>query len=600
MPFPSLVLLKTRASAVLGRYPLTLLAGTLAASAAIAATTDSLRDVQPEWWWVRLAGVALLGLPVTIALAITGAVQQWTPSRRWAMQGIGMIVLLIFGMVWRGVRQEHDAWIYLQVSAVAHLTVAFLPFLGRAESSGFWQYNRHLFLGFLKAGVFSCVLFVGTAVALAALKNLFNVDIPDEAFARTWFVYAFIVHPWIFLAAIPADLDALSEDRGYPRALQVFAQYILTPLVFTYLVLLLAYLLKIIAGGEWPRGWIGWLVASVSVTGLLGFLLVHPLRQDPREGWIRGYSRWLFVGLIPAALMLLVAFWKRIEPYGLTEPRAAGVVLGVWLLCIAVFYTVRQGAGIRVIPVSLATLLLMTAFGPLGLTRLSVASQGRRLTTTLARSDSARVRAREVSAAIRFLVERRAVGELAARLDRDVPSTDWNRLASSQNARDSLAQRLVEMIGVQYVGRYETSDTHFSVTADTESPVPLGDRAWAVPVTNHAKEVRVIEGDTVRFVSDTRSLLIRLVHGTSDTLSFDLRTLLSRADSASATELAASQMQVDEQIDARRASLWVTHLIGERTDDSVTVTSWSGWLLLPPRAANAVQPRGADTADRRP
>ena len=33
--------------------------------------------------------------------------------------------------------------------------------------------------------------------------------------------------------------------------------------------------------------------------------------------------------------MLLVAFWKRILPYGLTEPRLLGVVLGLWLLGIA-------------------------------------------------------------------------------------------------------------------------------------------------------------------------------------------------------------------------------------------------------------------------
>ena len=99
----------------------------------------------------------------------------------------------------------------------------------------------------------------------------------------------------------------------------MFAQYILTPLAFTYLIILLAYLVKIVAGAEWPSGWVGWLVASVSVTGILGFLLVHPLRGDPAEGWIRSYGRWLFVGLVPAALMLLVAFCKRIVPYGLTE-----------------------------------------------------------------------------------------------------------------------------------------------------------------------------------------------------------------------------------------------------------------------------------------
>ena len=188
-----------------------------------------------------------------------------------------------------------------------------------------------------------------------------------------------MVNTWIFLAEVPRGLRELVDDTSYPRVLKVFAQYILTPLVFIYLLLLLAYMVKIVIGGEWPSGWIGWLVTSVAIAGLLGFLLVHPLRDDPSEAWIRTYTRWLFVGLIPAAIVLLVAFWKRVLPYGLTEMRLLGVLLGLWLLAIAVSYTLRQDAGIKRIPVTLAALLLLTLYGPLSVTSISVASQGRRL-----------------------------------------------------------------------------------------------------------------------------------------------------------------------------------------------------------------------------
>src|SRR5690606_9825726 len=128
---------------------------------------------------------------------------------------------------------------------------------------------------------------------------------------------------------------------GYPKVMKVFAQYVLTPIVLVYLLTLVAYLLNVLATGEWPSGWIVWLVASVAASGLLGFLLVHPLRDDPAEGWIRFYSRVLFIGLIPAALMLLAAFWQRIEPYGLTEMRIVGMLLGLWLLVLAVRFVLR-------------------------------------------------------------------------------------------------------------------------------------------------------------------------------------------------------------------------------------------------------------------
>jgi hypothetical protein len=397
MRFPSIAILIGHAAAVIRRFPWTLAAGGVAALAGNIAAGAGADDI-----WVRLTLVAALGIPVTLALALLGETRGWAPSRKNAVLSAGVIGLAAFFAVWPGVEITHEAIRYGLLSAAVHLSVAFLPFLGAAESIAFWQYNRRLFLGFLRAVVFSGVIFVGLVIALAALDKLFGVHLVHDVYFRIWLVVSFVVNTWIFLAVVPDDLDALAADTEYPRALKVFSQYILTPLAFTYLVILLAYLIKIVAGAEWPSGWIGWLVASVSVTGLLGFLLVHPLRTDPREGWIRTYTRWLFIGLIPAALMLLVAFWKRIVPYGLTEPRVLGIILGLWLLGIAVLYAVRDSASIRIIPVSLTMLLLVTLYGPVSLTTFSVSSQGRRLGQMLEAKDSAS--SREASAAVRFLM----------------------------------------------------------------------------------------------------------------------------------------------------------------------------------------------------
>ena len=56
----------------------------------------------------------------------------------------------------------------LQILVVGLLAVvaraAFLPWLGTPETNAFWQYNRRLFLGFLRAGVFSAVLFIVTVI----------------------------------------------------------------------------------------------------------------------------------------------------------------------------------------------------------------------------------------------------------------------------------------------------------------------------------------------------------------------------------------------------------------------------------------------------
>ncbi len=488
MRFPSLASLAERATQVLRRFPWTLAAGMLAAVAGIVATTQGADDV-----WIRLAFVAALGLPVTIALTLLAEVRGWPSALRIAVLTGSAAALALFFLAWPGIGVRYDAIRYFQLSAALHLAVAFLPLLGAGDSLAFWQYNRRLFLGFLRAVVFSGVLFVGIVIALGALDKLFGVHIEGETYGRIWLVVALVVNTWIFLATIPEDLPALAQDTEYPRALKVFAQYILTPLAFTYLLILLAYLVKIVAGGEWPSGWVGWLVASVSVTGILGFLLVHPLREDPAEGWIRSYGRWLFVGLVPAALMLLVAFWKRIAPYGLTEPRTLGLVLGLWLLGIALLFTARRGASIKVIPTTLASLLLLTLYGPLSLSRISISSQGRRLAKLLQAGAAAGENAREASAALRFLLEHGAGGEIAARVAKPLPRIGWDSLPRYAGKRDSVARQIMALAGAAYVadnGR-DRRGGWFHIDSYQRVPMRVAGFDWAVPLSSGDTSVRL-------------------------------------------------------------------------------------------------------------
>lgn len=588
MRFPSIDLLAARARDVIRRFPWTLLAAFAAAACAVLATADG----ADEDLWARITFVAALGIPGSLAIALwrTGdpARGPRAAGRVLAAQLALVLLLVLFGFAWPGLQEKHHAIRYFQLSAALHLAVAFVPYLGAPESVGFWQYNRRLFLGFLKAVVFSGVLFAGLAVALAALDKLFGFDVEPEAYLRTWIVIAFVVNTWIFLASIPEDLPALAADMEYPKALKIFSQYILTPLVFIYLVILLAYLVKTVIGTEWPAGWIGWLVTSVAVTGLLGFLLVHPLRADPEEGWIRMYARWLFIGLIPAALMLLTAFWKRILPYGLTELRLLGFVLGLWLLGTAILFTVRGNASIRVIPVSLAFILLLTVYGPLGLTPVSLRSQRDRLANLVGPAATDPAAAREASAALRFLMEHDARHEIARAIGRDLPDIGLDSLSRRGESRDSAATRILALAGVAYVPEYfRASETGwFHVNADPEWATDVAGYAWMVNVWSGDSTPRIAGRDTVQVIGDSMRQVARIRVG-GDTLRFDIEALARRiGDSIPADQaLPAERLRVAAMAGPRRGLLRVSNLNGQRTERGITVDTWGGILLLGPPAA---------------
>src|SRR3954453_17251083 len=480
MRFPSVATLAERARAVLVRFPWTMAAGIAAAIFAVVASTQHAQ----EEFWIRATATAELGLPLSPALTLLAEERQWALTRTAALNAGGFVLLGLFFWVWPGLEQKHELIRYFQLSAGLHLLVAILPFAGQRESNAFWQYNRHLFLGFLRAVVFSKVLFVGLAVALLAVDKLFGVKVPGELYARMYFVIIFVINTAIFLAAVPSRLTELAGDASYPRVLKVFSQYILTPLVFIYLVILLAYLVKIVFGGEWPSGWIGWLVTSVAVAGLLGFLLVHPLRHDPDEGWIRTYTRWLFIGLIPAAVILLVAFWKRVLPYGMTELRLLGVLLGIWLLAMAVSYTLKADSGIRRIPVTLAAVLLLTIYGPLSVTRWSVSSQGRRLATLVAgrsRTANGEENPREASAALRFLLEHKARRQIAAAIPGTLPPVNWDSAATGRApALDSAATQILAVVKIPYESHYSNGVGYWNVWAEPEAITPIAGYDWMV------------------------------------------------------------------------------------------------------------------------
>lgn len=581
MRFPSVLTLAHRAREVFLRFPWTMAAAGVAAFATVAATTKS-GDAEQ---WGPIAMVAALALPLTIALTLLAEERGWSSGKTAGLNAAGVSLLVLFYLMWPGPERKHELIRYFQLSAGLHLLVAFLPFLGQRESGAFWQYNRRLLLSFLRAELFSLVLYVGLMIALGALDKLFGVDVPSELYFRLGIVILYVVNTWIFLAEVPRGLAGLAGDTSYPKVLKVFAQYILTPLVFTYLIILLAYLVKIVGSGEWPSGWIGWLVTSVAATGLLGFLLVHPLRDYAGEGWIRTYARWVFIGLIPSAVMLLVAFWKRVLPYGLTEPRLLGLLLGFWLLAIAVNYTLRRDAGIRRIPVTLAALMLITLYGPLSVTTLSLRSQSRRLAQLVAGPREGEKTDREASAALRFLLDHGNQGAVAVAFPGGLPALDWDSIPQSRERRNQAATRILAGVHLTYVSEYSRGSwtgEPVQLYARGNTATPAAGYEWVMDISSWDNSPRQAGADSVRVWYDTTFSVAHVVVGL-DSLAFDLGRLAGTLTEKSAlvrNDLPFEALRSEAVTKGRRGALVLQTLSGRRTGDSVRVDNWHGKLLL--------------------
>lgn len=589
MRFPSAAALGRRAWDVVLRFPWTIVAAAAAALAAcIAADGSGTRSDD----WARIAMTLMLAVPLTTAVTLAGERRGWSRMRVILGQAAGLAVIALFFASWPGPRDQWEMLRYVQLSAALHLLVAVLPFIRGPETPAFWDYNRQLLLAFLRAAVFSAVLFIGLAIALGALDKLFGVHVEPKVYLRLWIIVALLGNTWIFLAALASDVTRHDDGLAYPRALKVFTQYILTPLVGVYLVILTAYLAKIVVTRQWPNGWIGWLVGSVSVSGILGFLLVHPLRRERDEGWIGIYARWLFIGLIPAAIMLLLALEQRIGPYGLTELRVIALALGVWLLTVAAVYTVRPASGIRLIPLSLAALLAVLMAGPFSATRLAVRSQSHRLDRLLASVSTGGAAAggapggapamsadtrREIGAATRYLVERDARGPLERTFGRRVPA---NRVGQRQSP-DSTAAMLLATRSISYAPELYQPGRYRSVQRPRGTAVKTTGYDWLFEVESGDTGTIALGGDSLHYAGDTTHTTFTLT-GAGDTLRFDLQPA-ARAVSDSVggpTAWNDSAFVVPAQ-GKRFRGLLALRSVNRYTLDRPA--GWSGQLLLAPR-----------------
>ena len=334
----------------------------------------------------KILFAAILGIPFLTTIALTAEKRKWGRGISVTTQLVGVLLLAAYSItVPSDLNNAPNIHLFrlLMISAGLGFLVTFAPFSHRGEMNGFWHYNKTLLLRLLSTAVYSFVLFAGLSLALAALDNLFGIDVPGKRYAELWVMIVGLFTTWFFLAGVSEDLDSLEASTDYPKALKIFTQYVLLPLIFVYFVILYAYLIKIIVTWDWPNGWVGGLILGYATAGILSLLLLFPVREHFENIWIKTASRWFYVIMIPLVVMLLLAVWRRVSEYGTTEARYIAMAIGIWLGIMVIYYLLSKTKSIKVIPGTLCLLSFFISFGPWGAFEVSENSQIERLQVLL-------------------------------------------------------------------------------------------------------------------------------------------------------------------------------------------------------------------------
>jgi hypothetical protein len=579
--------LAEQAFAVARRFPLVLTCGVISAVAGSLMIDAGDR----EDLYLRILYASSLGLPLFVGLELLAQRHGWQRVGKLVALAAGVAFLVLLYVLRPGWSDSVALTRYFQFWLGLHLFVAGGPYLGVEEKNGFWQYNMTLFLRFLLAGVFAAVLYFGLSIALLAVENLFGLDVDGDWYGRLWFTLAFVFHPWVFLGGVPEDLPALEARTTYPHGLKVFAQYVLAPIVALYLVILTLYLGKILFTQEWPSGWIGWLVSSVAAAGILSLLLLHPVEEKEEDRWVQTYARGFYVALIPSIAMLLMAIWKRIEQYGVTERRYLLVALSLWLTGIAVFFILRRRGSIKVIPASLGMLTFLTIAGPWGAYAVSERSQVARLEGILDRNGmlaDGRVRAaedevsfedrREISAVIRYLTETHGVAKIEPWFDGGLASIDSVSAEPGPSSRaesDARTRAIVSAMGIDYVDQWAgVTDSRFYFTASSgESPLHIAGHDFVLRDRSADSDTILVDGRTLELEWDEETSRFELsddagLLGSVSVLAAVEAAMAFRSDSSGTGPIPARILMAEARNERARMTVYLNSISGARETET--------------------------------
>lgn len=392
---------------VILRFPLQVLV-TIAATVSLCYLVDTRRRSEEE----LTVFIATCNLALTLLLAVDlyAEANQLSKLKQWGMRLIAVLICTGLYFILKPAYYLADVYRIGLLALAFHLLVAFAPFINKGNVYGFWQYNKSLFLRFLTSVLYAGVLYAGLAIALVAIDGLFSVKIEWQTYLRLFAVIGAGFTTIFFLAGVPDRFEEADTEESYPKGLKIFTQYVLIPLMTIYLVILLVYEAKIIVNWELPKGLVSTLILGYAVFGILSLLLIHPIKEKEGNGWMKLFSRFFYVMMIPLVVLLLLAVWKRVGSYGITESRYILVILAGWLTLITVYFLFSKKQNIKIIPVSLCILALLATYGPQSAFSVSRYSQVSRLKRLMASENKKDIKQR--SEVVEYLVDRHGLAVL--------------------------------------------------------------------------------------------------------------------------------------------------------------------------------------------
>ena len=306
---------------------------------------------EPAPWWFR---------PMSLAPFMVVAAYSLQPLRK---RGIGWLLLYLLplaGMVAGFAMPFLLDWVEETVYWIAVLAALPLWLCVRhrlTENEPFVQRNVQMAWSAARALLIAGILYLLYVAIAYTIKSLF--EIPHKVWDG-WYEQAALL---LFCGLAPVLFFAM-EDR--PETIEirrfwaVLLNWVLTPALLIYTVVLYVYAAKILFTWNLPKGGVAIMVTVFFVVFLLAKMLQMLTEPQPFKWFYDHFS--LFV------LPLLALFWtgvaRRLADYGLTESRYYLLLVGALMTACVLVFLFRNRRGYFALAVGSLAVVLLTVLVP--------------------------------------------------------------------------------------------------------------------------------------------------------------------------------------------------------------------------------------------
>ncbi len=182
-----------------------------------------------------------------------------------------------------------------------------------------------IFFGLLISGL----LYMAVLAICASFFYIFGIDEPQYFYEHIAQFVFLVLASQICCTLVRQNEDVVEEPF---KILRIILNFILSPAVIIYTVILYTYFIKIVFVWDLPKGGVAWMVMGFITVALIG-RVAQSILSHRYYDWF--YNRFSFIA-IPPLIMYWIGSIYRIRLYSFTESRfylmVAGVLMTLFVL----------------------------------------------------------------------------------------------------------------------------------------------------------------------------------------------------------------------------------------------------------------------------